>query len=66
MKKLGVRTCPHCGGIISSAECREETEKKWEMIFMSICTAAGAAGEWIKFTRTFFLLSIQRRRMPGM
>ena len=27
-EKLGVRTCPHCGRLISAADCREETEKK--------------------------------------
>jgi excinuclease ABC subunit A len=26
-EKLGVRSCPYCGEIISSAECKEETEK---------------------------------------
>lgn len=26
-EKLGVRPCPHCGELVSAADCREETEK---------------------------------------
>ena len=58
-EKLGVRTCPHCGGMISSAECREETEKKGSDFYVYMyCSRCGRRMD--KITRTFFLSILKK------
>ena len=62
-EKLGVRTCPHCGGIISSAECREETEKKGNDFYVYMyCSRCGRRMD--KITRTFFSFNNKEGACP--
>ena len=52
-EKLGVRRCPHCGELVSSADCREETEKRdGEFKVYMYCRRCGARMD--KLTRTEF------------
>ena len=62
-EKLGVRTCPHCGGMISSAECREETEKKGNDFYVYMyCSRCGRRMD--KITRTFFSFNTKEGACP--
>ena len=52
-EKLGRRRCPYCGELISSADCREETEKKGNDFYVYMyCCKCGRRMD--KITRTFF------------
>lgn len=52
-EKLGVRKCPHCGEIISSADCKEETEKiNSDFYVYMYCCRCGKRMD--KITRTHF------------
>ena len=52
-EKLGVRRCPHCGELVSSADCREETEKRdGEFKVYMYCCRCGVRMD--KLTRTEF------------
>ena len=52
-EKLGVRKCPHCGEIISSGDCKEETEKINNDFYVYMyCNKCGKRMD--KVTRTHF------------
>ncbi len=52
-EKLGVRSCPFCGEIISAGDCKEETQKVKEDFFVYMyCSKCGKRMD--KITRTHF------------
>lgn len=62
-EKLGVRTCPHCGEIISAGDCKEETQKvnKDFYVYMYCCKC----GERMdKITRTHFSFNTREGGCP--
>lgn len=62
-EKLGIRKCPHCGKMISSADCREETEKKGNDFFVYMyCAECGRRME--KITRTHFSFNTKEGACP--
>lgn len=62
-EKTGVRTCPHCGGVISAADCKEETQKVNDQFFVYMyCCKCGKRME--KLTRTFFSFNTQEGACP--
>lgn len=63
-EKLGVRTCPHCGGIISAADCREETEKiNADFYVYMYCSKCGRRMD--KITRTYFSFNTKEGACPA-
>lgn len=62
-EKLGVRTCPHCGKIISSADCKEETEKIGNdfHVYMYCCECGKRMD---KITRTHFSFNTREGACP--
>ncbi|MGF7145141.1 excinuclease ABC subunit A [Anaerotaenia torta] len=62
-EKLGVRTCPFCGEIISAADCREETEKINDEFFVYMyCCQCGKRMN--KVTRTHFSFNTREGACP--
>ena len=62
-EKLGVRKCPHCGKMISSADCREETEKIGNDFFVYMyCCACGRRMD--KITRSHFSFNTKEGACP--
>ncbi len=62
-EKLGVRTCPHCGELISSADCKEETEKvDGEFTVYMYCVKCGH--RMTKVTRTHFSYNTKEGACP--
>ena len=63
-EKLGMRTCPHCGKIISSADCKEETEKIGEdfHVYMYCCECGRRMD---KITRTDFSFNTREGACPA-
>lgn len=62
-EKLGVRSCPHCGEIISSAECKEETEKiNSDFYVYMYCCKCGKRMD--KITRTHFSFNTREGACP--
>ncbi len=62
-EKLGVRTCPHCGEIISSADCKEETEKIDNDFYVYMyCCQCGKRMD--KITRTDFSFNTKEGACP--
>ncbi|MFQ7553309.1 MAG: hypothetical protein ACLRMZ_27265 [Blautia marasmi] len=62
-EKLGVRTCPHCGQVISSADCKEETEKIGNDFYVYMyCSRCGRRMD--KITRTYFSLIPGKAHVP--
>lgn len=62
-EKLAVRACPHCGELISAADCREVTEKIDDefRVYMDCC----ACGERMdKLTRTEFSFNTKGGACP--
>lgn len=63
-EKLGMRTCPHCGGIISAADCREETEKiNADFYVYMYCSKCGKRMD--KITRTYFSFNTKEGACPA-
>lgn len=63
-EKLGVRSCPHCGEIISAADCREETEKINEDFHVYMyCSSCGKRMD--KITRTHFSFNTREGACPA-
>lgn len=63
-EKLGVRTCPHCGGTISSADCIEETEKIGNDFYVYMyCSRCGKRMH--KITRTDFSFNTKEGACPA-
>ena len=63
-EKLGVRTCPHCGQVISSADCKEETEKIGNDFYVYMyCSRCGRRMD--KITRTYFSFNTREGACPG-
>ncbi|MDC7291046.1 excinuclease ABC subunit UvrA [Blautia schinkii] len=62
-EKLGVRICPHCGEIISSAKCKEETEKIGTDFYVYMyCSKCGKRMD--KLTRTNFSFNTKEGACP--
>lgn len=62
-EKLGVRRCPYCSEIISSAECKEETEKINNDFFVYMyCDKCGKRMD--KATRTNFSFNTREGSCP--
>lgn len=62
-EKLGVRTCPYCGKIISSAVCKEETEKVGNDFYVYMyCSECGKKMD--KVTRTHFSFNTKEGACP--
>ncbi|KPU44455.1 UvrABC system protein A [Oxobacter pfennigii] len=62
-EKLGVRTCPHCGKSISSADCKEETEKTGDDFHVYMyCSECGKRMD--KITRTDFSFNTREGACP--
>ncbi|MBU9739173.1 ATP-binding cassette domain-containing protein [Diplocloster agilis] len=63
-EKLGVRTCPECGKVISAADCREETEKSGEdfRVYMYCCECNHRMR---KLTRTDFSFNTREGACPA-
>ncbi len=62
-EKLGVRTCPFCGEVISAAACREETEKVNEEFYVYMyCCQCGKRMD--KITRTHFSFNTREGACP--
>ncbi len=62
-EKLAVRACPHCGGQISAADCREETEKiDDEFKVYMYCSLCGKRMD--KLTRTDFSFNTKEGACP--
>jgi excinuclease ABC subunit A len=62
-EKLGVRSCPYCGEIISSAECKEETEKVNSDFYVYMyCCKCGRRMD--KVTRTHFSFNTREGACP--
>ena len=63
-EKLGVRTCPHCGSVISSSSCKEETEKKGNDFYVYMyCSTCGRRMD--KITRTYFSFNTREGACPA-
>lgn len=63
-EKLGIRTCPHCGKIISQAECRETTEKYGDEFHVYMdCKECGKRMD--KITRTYFSFNTKEGACPA-
>lgn len=63
-EKLGVRRCPYCGELISSAECREETEKVGSDFYVYMyCCKCGKRMD--KLTRTNFSFNTKEGACPA-
>ena len=63
-EKLAVRACPHCGELVSAADCREVTEKIDDEFFVYMdCCACGARMD--KLTRTEFSFNTKRGACPA-
>ncbi len=62
-EKLGIRICPHCGEMISSADCKEETEKTGNdfHVFMYCCECGKRMD---KITRTHFSFNTREGACP--
>jgi excinuclease ABC subunit A len=62
-EKLGVRSCPYCGEIISAADCKEETEKVNNdfYVYMYCCSCGGRMD---KVTRTHFSFNTREGACP--
>ena len=62
-EKLGVRRCPYCGEVISSADCKEETEKVDNdfYVFMYCCKCGKRMD---KITRTHFSFNTREGACP--
>lgn len=62
-EKLSVRTCPHCGELISAADCKEETEKiNDEFYVFMYCCKCGKKMD--KLTRTYFSFNTREGACP--
>ncbi|MCH1983505.1 excinuclease ABC subunit UvrA [Ruminococcus sp. OA3] len=62
-EKLGVRSCPHCSAIISSADCKEETEKNGSDFHVYMyCSECGRRMD--KITRTYFSFNTKEGACP--
>lgn len=62
-EKLGVRSCPHCGETISSADCKEETQKVDTDFFVYMyCNKCGKRMD--KITRTHFSFNTREGACP--
>lgn len=62
-EKLGVRTCPHCGKHISSADCKEETQKIGNDFYVYMyCCECGKRMD--KITRTEFSFNTKEGACP--
>lgn len=62
-EKLGSRRCPYCGELISSADCREETEKKGNDFYVYMyCCKYGRRMD--KITRTYFSFNTREGACP--
>lgn len=62
-EKLGVRRCPHCAGIISAGDCKEETEKVNEDFYVYMyCCKCGKRMD--KATRTHFSFNTREGACP--
>ena len=63
-EKLGVRTCPYCGGTISAADCIEETEKNGNDFYVYMyCSRCGKRMH--KITRTDFSFNTKEGACPA-
>ena len=63
-EKLGIRACPYCGAIISSADCKEETEKKGQDFHVYMyCNHCGRRMD--KITRTNFSFNTKEGACPA-
>ena len=63
-EKLGVRTCPHCGALISAADCREETEKiHGDFYVYMYCCECGKRMD--KITRSHFSFNTKEGACPA-
>lgn len=62
-EKLGVRSCPYCGEIISSGDCKEETEKMNNDFYVYMyCNQCGKRMD--KITRTHFSFNTREGACP--
>lgn len=62
-EKLGLRTCPFCGEIISQAKCHETTEKRGDEFHVYMdCTKCGKRMD--KITRTYFSFNTKEGACP--
>lgn len=62
-EKLGVRSCPYCGEIISSGDCKEETEKMNNDFYVYMyCNQCGKRMD--KITRTHFSFNTSEGACP--
>ncbi|MDO4272506.1 MAG: excinuclease ABC subunit UvrA [Eubacteriales bacterium] len=62
-EKLGVTICPYCGSTISSADCKEETEKiDSDFHVYMYCSQCGKRMD--KITRTFFSFNTKEGACP--
>jgi excinuclease ABC subunit A len=62
-EKLAVRACPHCGEMISAAECKEETEKV-DGDFYVYMTCCRCGHRMDKLTRTDFSYNTREGACP--
>ena len=63
-EKLGVRNCPHCGTVISSADCREEVKKAGNDFYVYMyCSKCGRRMD--KITRTHFSFNTKEGACPA-
>ncbi len=63
-EKQGVRTCPHCGEMISSGDCKEETEKVGTDFYVYMyCCKCGYKMD--KITRTLFSFNTREGACPA-
>ena len=63
-EKLGVRKCPYCGDMISSGDCKEETEKKNNDFYVYMyCNKCGKRMD--KITRTHFSFNTREGACPS-
>lgn len=63
-EKLGQRTCPHCGKVISASDCREETEKIGQDFYVYMyCSQCGKRMD--KITRTYFSFNTKEGACPA-
>lgn len=62
-EKMGLRLCPHCGESISSADCKEETEKIGNdfHVYMYCCECGKRMD---KITRTYFSFNTREGACP--
>ncbi len=63
-EKLGLRTCPYCGEMISAADCKEETEKVGNDFYVYMyCSCCGKRMD--KLTRTHYSFNTREGACPA-